>query len=335
MKRKTKVAKAVPQLISPRIPKVPQEIFDSIERKNLILFVGAGVSKLMGYPLWKELGKKLADVAVKKHLMSLSEEEVLLSGLFQPMQIVSVACDRLDKNGFYSADYIRSELSDKKCSEVLILDKISKYLSAFNSTIVTTNADNSLDNSRHLSDMVQLKSFINYTNDYYLHSIIHLHGSVDEPDNLVFTSEKYAKSYNIENKFGEKLRELLRNNPTILFIGYGNSEFELIKYFLSLKNNKERKMFMLEGYLDKDTIKYNFDKIYFDSLGITLLPYSREKDNYLALLKVLKKWSTEVSEKTFAGSINRVDYINGLLSNKPNDVSIDAVERLVNKNGRT
>ena len=67
------------EALIPEIPSMPDEIINAIDNNKLLLFVGAGVSKLFGYPLWSELGRKLADKAVESGVITRSQKEVLFS----------------------------------------------------------------------------------------------------------------------------------------------------------------------------------------------------------------------------------------------------------------
>lgn len=312
-----------------------QEIIDAIDEGNLLLFLGAGVSKLIGYPLWSELGKKLADQAVRKGLISLSEKAILLGGSFTPMQIVTILSRKFDEDSAGAGiEKVIDELSINVTEDSKIALQLAEYISAYNATIVTTNADESLEKQPPLADRMVLKNFRKYdSKKFRKFSIIHLHGSISEPKGMVFTSEEYAKAYTIDDSFGEKLIDLFDYSWTILFIGYSVTEFELLRYFLKFKDDKARRMFILDGYLAKDRIKYEFDVDYYKSLGICLLPYSREKDDYRALLKVLKNWDKDVKTKTMAGSAARANAIDSIISEKPFKESVETIARLVNKNG--
>ena len=279
------------------------------------------------------MGKRLVNKAVEEKILSNSEKEVLLSSGFTPMQIVTIISKRFDSAGKRGIEYIVEELSNNKDINLSIAKQIAKYLSAYNATIVTTNADETLENTKPLNDRKVIKSFVDYDDENNRdYSFIHLHGSISEPENMVFTSEDYAKAYSVERIFGIKLKKLMDYKWTILFVGYGVSEFELIRYFLNDDDSKDRRLFMLDGYLYKDLIKYEFDKEYFKSLGIYLLPYSREKDNYNALINVLKKWDKIVETKTFASTSRKVSIINKIVSNMPTDENVQIIEKLVNNN---
>ena len=320
----------------PDVPGMPEEIIHAIDDGNLLLFVGAGVSKLIGYPLWGELGRNLANKALKERILTNSEKEVLLEGGFTPMEIVSIVTKRFDENKANSGtEEIIKELSTNVKEDAKVALKICKYLSAYNSVIVTTNADISLEKRKTLKSRVLCK---NFEKDFDLkkygkYSIIHLHGSIEEPDGMVFTSEDYARAYSVETDFGKKLKDLFNGDWTILFLGYGVTEFELLRYFLTFKKDKVRRLFLLEGYLAKDRIKYEFDKEYYESLGISLLPYSRELSDYKMLLKVLQKWDKDVKTRTFSASTVKEDAIANITSQEPYQDGIEAIERMLKKNG--
>lgn len=311
-----------------------QEIIDAIDNGNLLLFIGAGVSKLKGYPLWRELGEKLANIAVKEGLISLSKKEVLLSGAFTPVQVVTILSRMFDgREAGLGASKVADELSVNVKEDAKVALQLARYLSAYNATIVTTNADESLEKQEPLNDRMVLKGIQYEDCKFAKYSIIHLHGRVSEPEEMVFTSERYASAYSVGSPFGKNLGTLLNQDWTILFIGYGVAEFELLRYFLKFKDDKAKRMFMLEGYLAKDRIKYEFDKEYYKSLGICLLPYSREKYDYKALLKVLKSWDKDVKTRTLAGSSTRVDAIESMTSQAPFKESVETITKLVNKHG--
>lgn len=317
------------------IPDIPDEIIEAIDDKKLLIFIGAGVSKLYGYPLWRELGEKLTRIAVEDDAMTLSEKEVLLTGNFTPMEIVTIASKKLDIKGKRKGiDYTIDELNAKVIENKKISNRIAKYLAAYNAPIITTNADTSLDENKYLMDRYPLIDFLEYNPGPHNNlSLIHLHGCVSNPESMIFTSEQYAKAYRVDSDFGRKLSDLFNDEWVILFLGYGITEFELLRYFLKDKNNEVKRLFMVDGYLEKDSTKYNLDKEYFNSLGIKLLPYSREKNDYLGLIDVLKSWDKDVRKRTLAGSINRKNAIESIISQPPTKEGVKIIEQMVKKHG--
>lgn len=315
------------------IPEIPQEIVNAIENNQMLIFLGAGISRLYGYPGWRELGNNLVDILAEKHYINYSQKEILKSEVFKPAEVVTIACSIFGKNKEIGLDYVIKELSTDKINNLNNLTSISKYLSNYNSLILTTNADTSLENSKYLKQRVILNDLTKYKpEEHNSLSIIHLHGSIDNPNTMVFTSEQYGRAYNVDSDFGKKLKELFNSNWTILFIGYGVNEFELIRYFLNDKNKNVKRLFLLEGYLNKDIVKYDLDLKYFDSLGITLVPYSRERFNYSNLIRVLKKWDKDVRTRTVALSLTKKKIIDDIFMKMPNESNAKKILNMVEKN---
>lgn len=284
------------------IPNMPDEIKNAIDNNTLYIFVGAGVSRLYGYPSWEQLGKNLISTAVKLRVMSRSEKATLLSGDFSPMQYVTIAYNCLKKgtSKTRAQKLIISELElERQKGYEDKVTKICNYLFNYHSPIITTNADKSLDTSKAFTGKNIIYNFAEWDGNNDFNILYHLHGSIDKFESMVFTSEQYARAYMNEARFGENLKKLFGSDRTILFIGYGMNEFELLRYFLKpSKLPNKPNLFMLSGYLDRDFIKYKFDKTYFKSLGIDVLYFSIEKYGYDALINVLEKWNKVVSLDT-------------------------------------
>ena len=310
-------------------------IIEAIENGNLIIFIGAGISALYGYPVWDELARRLLNQCEKEKKITKSQKEVLLSPSFSALQRVTIACGKLgnENQGIEQVKHILSEEprdEEDKISKYKRIEKIAGFLSRYRCPIITTNADLSLDKSKPFSKGLKLDSFKKWNPHYEDLSLIHLHGSINEPENMIFTSQAYAKAYRAEDKeFGEKLIKLLKGNKTILFMGYGLNEFELIKYFISDISEIPNR-FVLKGYLDKDRLVKEFDEEYYRTLGITLIPYSMEKAGYDGLIKVLEKWDKTLTKETMVHKRLK-QIVKDICNQEPNEENITKLEGLLNE----
>ena len=313
-------------------PQIPDEIIDAIDNGKLLLFIGAGISKLYGYPLWNELARDLANVACYERIISFSEREVLLDKNYNPQKVISIIVKKFDdqnQKGKAGIDYLAGLLRNYNGRDSKLELRIAKYLSNYNAVIVTTNADESLEGTEYFKDRKVLYSMSDFNVNYKDYSFVHIHGSAKKPDSMVFTSEKYAEIYSFESEVGKKIKELLNGEWTILFIGYGISEFELLRYFIKKEKGPQR-LFKIDGYFYKDKEKLELDKIYYESLGVKLLPFSREKDDFRGLIKLLKKWNSEIERRTFGPSLRREVIINEILNKKPVDENIHTINEMIN-----
>ena len=59
------------------LPELPDEIREAVNKGNLVVFIGAGVSALVGCKRWPDLAKNLAEECFKKGIINYSEKEQL------------------------------------------------------------------------------------------------------------------------------------------------------------------------------------------------------------------------------------------------------------------
>ncbi len=294
------------------IPEMPRDIIDAIENHHLLIFVGAGLSTLFGYPLWSKFGERLIDHCVKYGAIKRSERSVILNSNFTPKQVVTISYKKLKyKIGEKRAQrLIIKELCPGKTNKInkKLVEEIAGYLVKYNSPILTTNADLSLDSSQPFLNKKKIDNCKGDINCFDYIDLFHIHGSINDFESMVFTSEQYAEAYMPGKSLGKNLENIITDDKTILFIGYSLSEFELLRYFLKPHKEGKYNHYILGGYLKYEDIKYELEKEYYNTLGIELLYYSREKKDYMALVDVLKKWNDDVENRTLAHMIvpNRI-----------------------------
>jgi hypothetical protein len=126
-------------------------------------------------------------------------------------------------------------------------------------------------------------------------SVVHLHGSVEDVANLVFTLPDYMRLYKPDTNPFVLLQEIFKKK-TVLFIGYGLEEYEIIEFLINKtdESNKEIRHFMLFGaYEEEGNMVSLYDK-YYAELGIQLLPFSRTVNGYEQLVNVIKDWAKKI-----------------------------------------
>ena len=214
------------------------QIVNSSRKGKLILFLGAGYSKLCGIPLWSELASAMLDDCVKDPLIKFDEasKAQLLGSIHDSRELVSIASSLLikahGKSYFYhllcahldiSSDKLNPEIREQR--QVLI-----DFISQTKSTVITTNADSLFDQS-FPSDAIarsedQVATLAHRSDQP---KILHIHGSILMPNSLVFTTSDYLYRYSDE-KFRMALSTIF-NSPdrdtSVLFLGYGFSELQL------------------------------------------------------------------------------------------------------------
>ncbi|PIP76383.1 MAG: hypothetical protein COW85_14530 [Ignavibacteria bacterium CG22_combo_CG10-13_8_21_14_all_37_15] len=276
-------------------PEVPSQIYEAVNNDRLAVFMGAGVSRLVGCMGWDELAKNLVNRCFstlkdgsKNKLITFKEKETLLY-LRDKRKIITICHKLLKREKKEEIFYEEMEIALKfkgNISEPNIYTNLVKISALF----ITTNADEHFD--------PKFKAQIKYLeNDFlpsriYKDTLYHIHGSITNRPSLIFTLPEYFKRYNLQT-FKDFLREIF-NKYTVLFLGYGLSEFELLEYlFIHNKSeNVEVKHFMLAPYFLGEENIMEMEKYYYDDMNIQIVPYLKDDLGYEQLNLV-----TEVTQR--------------------------------------
>jgi len=278
--------------ISP-IPRLPDQIENAVNRDRLVVFIGAGVSRIMGCMGWSELGDELVDVCFDGNRINY-REKVHLNREKTPKKKISI---------------VRHILSEQKQDD-LFLRTIRKHLQAnpqkserfpiyrelykLRAVYVTTNVDECFDD-------LYFKHLIVYRpQDFDAGNIdrtrlYHLHGTIKDPDSMIFTTRKYLEHYNNTNI--RRFLETIFSGYTILFIGYGMEEFELLDFLFTKTggSSKELKHFiLLPMYRGEENI-LAFEEFYYGDLGIHVISYAIDDKGYDQLHHVIENWQKEMN----------------------------------------
>ncbi len=270
------------------------------KNKKLIIFVGSGISKLCGLPLWNELAEKLVDdffgknTNENKSLKRIAEKNPKLC-----LSLLEASCH--DTN--YLNDKIKEKLiiNDENTAQKRIVASFKKM----KASIVTTNADLLLDCCA-LSDNYVYECTLdelNMQNDVIREpSVLYLHGRITAGDTLVFTVGKYLKKYqnpifkkNMENLFSNK-------NYVFLFMGTSMNELELLQYMFDTQNEK----FILETFNRNNFVLEDLYKNYYENnFNIKQISIDINEKDYEKQIDFLEKLSNEIY---FSYNYNRESY---------------------------
>ncbi len=274
------------------IPDLPPQIIKASENKKLAIFIGAGLSRFMGCSSWGELAVNLLQKCEEEGLLN-NYEKTVLSQSADFKKTITI-CSRLLGNDERFMTEMKKSLNDDKVGDDSIDLKIYKDLVSLNGLIITTNADRHIDQV-FLDDNILIEDFGTATPIDNAH-LYKIHGSITDPRSLIFTVEGYLKRYT-DPKYGKFLEEIF-TKYTVLFLGYGMSEFELMDYlFSSIQSNSKRHYFLKDYYTHEQRI-YEFDQMYFDDLGVDLIPYAKDDIGFQQLPKVINEWVNEIKSKT-------------------------------------
>jgi hypothetical protein len=297
------------------IPDLPPQLKYAALDGNLVLFVGAGASMLLGMPSWSQLAWGALDYLRELGKIDYSELDQLK--VLDPKKQLSIAKQIAKKESVHLD--LTKNLVPRSGSGIY------EYLNSIGAVCVTTNYDEELsphcfmendDGSSIPRDPRRIvkKSEINFGHLNDPGTVIHLHGSKRDPDGMIVTTKDYLEHYE-EDCIKSFLRSLF-DKKTVLFIGYGLEETELLEHILrksDAREESEKKRFSLQGFFSTQAPLYNrLNDYYQQSFGVSILGYLRDRKDYHQLEEVMRRWSDELIVRPPA-LIDEIDWMNGIL----------------------
>lgn len=276
----------------------PDEIIQAGLNGELVFFIGAGASMLLDLPSWTGLAAKAFEDLRQHRYLNYSEIEQLTS--LDPKKQLSIAYSIAEDNK-YELDLTKHLIGKSED------DSIYKAINDIGCPCVTTNYDELLaprfieppkDGSTTAASVNRVYDkndiFAKLSNDPG--TVVHLHGAISKPETMVVTTKDYLEHYDHEN-VKEFLEELFKKK-TVLFLGYGLEEAEILEHILrkgSARSTLERKRFALQGFfLSQKPLYENLYNYYEKSFGVHLLGFVRDQENYKRLEVIIKSWVPQI-----------------------------------------
>ncbi len=303
----------------PQIPPIPIEVKQAASEANLVIFVGAGVSRLMGCPSWDQF----ADAALRQ----LAAQDLITFGDVQQLshlpakQRLSISL-QVSNSESRPLDYA-TLIQPKRPSD----SRVYEYLNGIGCAYVTTNYDRFLDSMPGKTtvgepgaegeavgkDEPELICWPHQLKGLRLRepgTVIHLHGSIDEPESVIMTTPQYLIHY--DDKRVQDFLDELFDRHTVLFLGYGLEEWEVLEHVLRKGRrhpSKQRKRFMLSGFYShqEKTFSHLYD-YYEKSFGVSLIHFSLDYMEYAQLEMIMEDWAgnLEVGDPLLADDLEYV-----------------------------
>ncbi len=282
---------------------VPLEepIKDAFKNDKLAFFLGAGVSNLIGCPDWTQLTNKLIECCYKENLIDFKLKEDLLK-LRDNKKKISICKHILEnkKNGlFFSKFKEYLKISKEKEKENKDDDKdIYEYLKNISAIFITTNHDDYL--SRHFDENKDVAYELDHfdADNIGSYKLYHLHGHIRSNGSIITTVDDYLERYS-KPKFKTFIKKLLKSEYTLIFIGYGLNEFELLDY-LALTDEENKKSrnphYILLPFFSHQKKLAEFEQVYFKNFNINIIAYSKDKKGYDFLIEIIREWKNKLTE---------------------------------------
>ncbi|CAA6603839.1 conserved hypothetical protein [Rhodospirillaceae bacterium LM-1] len=283
---------------------------------QLIPFVGAGASKVAGCPSWTEFADSSLRFFVDQGRFTHAQLDQIKT--LHPRVKLSLARS-MEREHKLKIDF-KKVLYPKEGLVNSNGQRLYRALSKLGRTFVTTNYDEWLDSS-HPAPEAQIacgqpeEDFAARPTPNVIYkvrdlapdclsvpnTVIHLHGSLRETDDLIVTTQDYIRHY-ANDRHGEEnyvltfLHALFQKRKTVLFIGYGLEELEILEYVIGKADlrqvndeNKQIRHYILQGFFSHEQeIRRTLERYYLEN-GIQMIPFSRDERDWDQLIEEVEK----------------------------------------------
>ncbi|MGU5526873.1 SIR2 family protein [Aeromonas caviae] len=237
---------------------IPYALQLAIKNNKILLFIGAGVSKISGLPLWKEIiMDALRNPSIEKgekYRLALEEK------LFSELEVL----DKVKKKNIKDI-YEEFEKATKK----VIDNPLYQKLSMISRKIVTTNYDSLIEHNTNIEVIDPSSDFKLSKLDHLEEFILKIHGSCNAIDHAIIFSSDYNALYKESNGLAKFQLQKIISSHSCLFIGFSLSDpyvTDLFDDLDSMYNGMGCEHFVIStehiNHKFVDTIKIdNFDEI--------------------------------------------------------------------------
>jgi len=312
-----------------RIPEVPDEIIQAVNDKKLAVFMGAGVSRLLGCYGWDKLAWDLIGICLENGYINFKEKEIL-SCMQDQKKVITMCYGILKSNNEEKLFYTKMEESLRGDPEKIKNKNIYDEISDFKGLFITTNADKHFD-CKFLPGNIKYKMEDFNPDKLKKDALYHIHGCIEHKNSLVFTVDEYIKRYN-DGMFG-KFMGKISEEYIVLFIGYGLAEFEILDFVITKfyeQGLKKPKHYALIPYFKGEENICGYEQYYYERLGINIVPYSKDELGYEQLYEVMKNWRVKINSLSMALP-KSFRYIKEAVENY-NEVNLNKMLQLIKNN---
>ncbi|MDE2815218.1 MAG: DUF4020 domain-containing protein, partial [Chloroflexota bacterium] len=250
----------------------PLDLWDDLRQGKLVLFAGAGVSmgRPAGLPDFKDLAREIARGTGERRKPKEPEDYFL--GRLEDQRGTKVherAARVLSRSGVKPTD--------------LHIDILRLFKRNYKVRLVTTNFDELFERAIDTEDELDVRPEVFRAPALPLgrdfSGIVHLHGTVSQPQSMVLTDTDFGRAYLTEGWARQFLVDLFRTFP-VLFVGYSHNETIMSYLARSLPRSDETKRYALTDSKSAEQMRWQ-------TLGIETIPYPKSR-NHRAICKGVK-----------------------------------------------
>lgn len=286
--------------------------------EKIVFFIGAGLSRIIGYSSWEEL----ANSAIDKLELNYYSKERIKNSVKDPLQKLSIfETDNDHKSDTYKNFYSNtfSPFNDKVEKKRKVVGNpydiiVSKE---FKAAFITTNIDVEILEALKrrdtlIDDFLKIKvtdkiQRLPHDNNYLIcndydslakDKVVMIHGKYDEADKIIMSNFDYIKEYYRSEKQLPNFLKKVFKQETVIFIGYGLSELPILETIFDLDESKkaedkaenEIKHYLLfDSFEHEKKLQETFQN-YFSKFKIQIIPYHLDENGFDRIYNVLESW---------------------------------------------
>ncbi|WP_283743156.1 SIR2 family protein [Sideroxydans sp. CL21] len=197
-----------------------QDLLDAVERGRVVPFIGAGMSKPVGMPLWGEALLQLLSLLPGADAAAI--ETLISAGNYLEAAQVLAEYDAVQTSNFIRTTYRAQKL--KLAGPMLLLPRFAK------GCIVTTNFDDAIEKIYEEQKAGNFEAHMHGTQDHNFFQrlvrgdrcLLKLHGDAENYATHILTKTQYEEAYGDPFDFHKPLPKALRQiyiSQSLLFLG--------------------------------------------------------------------------------------------------------------------
>ncbi len=308
------------------IPQVPEGLREAAVVGYLRPFVGAGASRLAGCPDWNDFAGRCLQYFVDEGKLNHAEVDLLKNKGAKVKLAIAAALAREHRMPINFESILHPVGWEKNEKGI----RLYRALSRMSRVFVTTNYDRWLDEDRELrsafvpEEAIRTASasvkrrLVNRPAELLpddlrrLDTVVHLHGSLDFPDEMILTTRQYLIHYandRVVRTSGDENRiltflEHLFQEFSVLFVGYGLEELEILEYVIQKAKNQSEagialRHYILQGYYTHElAMMMRLETYYREECGVQLIPFALDGRGYYQLIDVLEEFARQIPATT-------------------------------------
>lgn len=215
------------------------ELVAAVERGRIVPFVGAGMSRPMGMPLWGDALKELLGRLPGADAAAINE--LIKSGHYLAAAQALVQHDAVQTTNFVRTKYRVQKI--RLAGPMVMLPRIAK------GCVITTNFDDAIEQVYGRDD-VRFDAYMHGKQEHNFfprlvrgdRCLLKLHGDADNPSTHILTQAQYAEGYGNPFDFHKPLPKALRQvfvSQSLLFLGCSLEQDWTLELFEKAKQADE------------------------------------------------------------------------------------------------